>query len=235
METHPDRLPQGASPAEKSASEGMFRKVCTHPRCLAIYRSPEPRPQVNNAYEVLCDPQSRASYDQHGVWPAPEPAPQGPFADEPHEPFSDPFLNNPFFRGPRVDPFGGFEFGSRNGPSGFTDPFVLFDSIFGNLHRAFEADSFFDDPFGRRGFGSNHFGGGFVNGGFPFMLPSPFDFSGGGMRSSSMQSFGNSGNGGRWVSESWTSSTVNGVAHTKCVRRDSDVSIRVLCLSSLSY
>ncbi|KAH0836588.1 hypothetical protein J3R83DRAFT_8288 [Lanmaoa asiatica] len=208
LETHPDRLPQGASPAEKSASEDLFRKV-------------------NNAYEVLSDPQSRAAYDQHGVWPPPTPAPQGPFPHGPHDPFSGPFFHDPFpqnsfFRGPRMDPFGGFGFGSRPGPRDFTDPFVLFDSIFGDLHRAFEVDPFFDDSFGRRGFGSNHFGGGFFGGGFPPMPSSSFNFSGGGVRGSGMQTLSNGGSGGRWVSESWTSSSINGMTHTKCVRKDSD-------------
>ncbi|KAF8557757.1 DnaJ-domain-containing protein [Imleria badia] len=201
LQTHPDRLPQGASAAEKSASEDFFRKV-------------------NNAYEVLHDPQSRATYDQHGVWPPPAPPPQAPFANGPYQPFSD-----PLFRGPRMDPFvGGFAFGSRPGPRGFTDPFVLFNSIFGDLHRAFEADPFFDDPFGHSGFGSNHsssrFNNAFPNA-FPSMLPSPVDFMGGGMGGSRMQSFSNGGNGGRWISQSWSSSTVNGVTHTQSVRRDS--------------
>ena len=126
-----------------------------------------------------------------------------------------------------MDPFGGFGFGSHPGPRSFTDPFVLFNSIFGDLHRAFEVDPFFDDPFGRRGFESNQFGGGFFNASFPSMLPSPFDPSGRGMGSSRMQVSSNGGTGGRWASESWTSSTVNGVSHTKCVRKDSEVGIRV--------
>ncbi|KAG8220874.1 hypothetical protein J3R82DRAFT_2371 [Butyriboletus roseoflavus] len=227
LETHPDRLPQGASAADKSTSEDLFRKVCTHPRCPTIYCSSMPRRQVNNAYEVLSDSQSRAIYDQHGVWPPPEPAPQRPFANGAHNTFSDPFYRdpfrqNPFSRGPRMNHFGGFGFGSQPGPTGFTDPFVLFNSIFGDIHRAFEVDPFFDDTFGRHGFGSNHFGGSFLNSGFHPMAPSPFDFGGGSMLGSSMHSFSNGGSGGRWVSESWTSSNVNGVTHTKCVRKDSE-------------
>ncbi|KAI9461477.1 hypothetical protein HD554DRAFT_2028232 [Boletus coccyginus] len=203
LETHPDRLPQGASAAQKSASEDLFR-------------------QVNNAYEVLCDPQSRSTYDQYGVWPPPAPAPQGSYANGPHEPFSNPFFRGSFpndhpFRGPRMDPFGGFGFGSRPGPRDFTDPFILFNSIFGDLHRAFASDPFFDD---RRAFGSNQFGSGLFSGAFPSMMPSPMSFGGGGMGGSTMQSFSNGGNGG-WVSQSWTSSTVNGVTHTKSVHRDS--------------
>lgn len=34
LETHPDRLPQGASPAQKSASEEMFRKVTFRDKVL---------------------------------------------------------------------------------------------------------------------------------------------------------------------------------------------------------
>lgn len=229
---HPRNLP----PRTCSA-----RCVCTRPRCPATYRSHVPPRQVNNAYEILSNPQNRATYDQHGVWPPPEPAPQGPFANGAHDPFSDPFFRsdafrqNPFSRGPRMDPFGGFGFGSRPGPRGFTDPFVLFNSIFGDIHRAFEVDPFFDDPFGRRGFGSNHFGGGFFNNSFPPIPPSSFDFGGGSMQGSRMHSFSNGGSGGRWVSESWTSSNVNGVTHTKCVRKDSEVGIRVLRLFPPSY
>ncbi|KAF9221394.1 DnaJ-domain-containing protein [Gyrodon lividus] len=205
LETHPDRLPQGASAAEKAASEEMFRKV-------------------NNAYEVLSDPHNRQGYDQHGVWPPPTPTPHGPFTNGPrHNPFSDPF----FTRGPRMDAFGfgGFGFGARSDPRGFTDPFTLFNSIFGDLHRAFQDDPFLDGQFGRRGFGSDPFAGGFFGGGFPPMSSSPFNFHGGGMGNTTTARVQLSGNGGRamkWVSESWTSSTANGVTHTKSVRRDSE-------------
>lgn len=126
-----------------------------------------------------------------------------------------------------MDPFGGFGFGPRTGPRGFTDPFVLFNSIFGDIHRAFEADPFFDDPLGRRGHASNVFGGSLFNNGFPFMLPSPSDFNGRGMGNGRVQGSSTGGTGRRWVSESWTTSMVNGVTHTKCVRKDSEVSIRV--------
>jgi DnaJ family protein B protein 6 len=54
------------------------------------------------------------------------------------------------------------------------------------------------------------------------MMPSPLEFSGGGMGSSRMQTYSNGGNGGRWISQSWTSSTVNGVTLTKSARRDSE-------------
>ena len=215
--------------------------------CSARYALPDPDPaiyclpitfQVNNAYEVLSDPQNRSTYDQHGVWPPPAPAPPGPFPNGHHDPFSNPPFrgpfHDPFFRGPRMEPFGAFGFGSQGGPRGFTDPFVLFNSIFGDLHRAFGFDPFSDDPFGHRGFGSNHFGGGFSNSGAfpPMTMPSPFDYSGGGMGSSRVQTFSNGGNGGRWISQSWSSSTVNGVTTTKSVQRDSQVCIRALCFSS---
>ncbi|KIL00757.1 hypothetical protein PAXRUDRAFT_821339 [Paxillus rubicundulus Ve08.2h10] len=212
LETHPDRLPQGASATEKAASEEMFRKV-------------------NNAYEVLSDPQSKQAYDQHGVWPLPTPAPQGPFASghgPRHNPFPDPFFQDPFFaRGPRTDPLGsgGFAFGAHRDPRGFTDPFTLFNSIFGDLHRAFQNDPFFDESFRRRGFGSDPFGGGFFGGNFPSMWSSPSGFNSGGMwngTSGRMQGSGSGGRPAKWVSESWTTSTVNGVTNTKCVRRDSE-------------
>ncbi|KAF8845202.1 DnaJ-domain-containing protein [Paxillus ammoniavirescens] len=207
LETHPDRLPQGASAAEKAISEEMFRKV-------------------NNAYEVLSDPQSKQAYDQHGVWPLPTPPPQGPFTNghgPRHDPFSDPF----FTRGPRTDPFGsgGFGFGAHRDPGGFTDPFTLFNSIFGDFRRAFQDDPFLNEALGRSGFGPDPFGGRFFAGGFPTMLSSPSGFNGGGMwntTSGRMQASGNGGRAVKWVSESWTTSSVNGVTQTKCVRRDSE-------------
>ncbi|KAL0953523.1 hypothetical protein HGRIS_004744 [Hohenbuehelia grisea] len=112
LKTHPDRLPQGATASDKAASEEMFR-------------------QVNNAYEVLSDEQNRRVYDQHGVWPPPEPTYEnvpprsGPSRHNAfhrdhhysHRPFPGPF-DDPFLRGSQ--PF-----------FTFTDPFTLFDSIFG--------------------------------------------------------------------------------------------------------
>lgn len=217
--------PQPRNPRPRTCSARCVPNVGGAAMCC----SPTPCRQVNNAYEVLCDPQSRSTYDQYGVWPPPAPAPQGSYANGPHEPFSNPFFRGSFandhpFRGPRMDPFGGFGFGSRPGPGGFTDPFILFNSIFGDLHRAFASDPFFDD---HRAFGSNQFGSGLFGGAFPPLMPSPMNFGGGGMGGSMMQSFSNGGNGG-WVSQSWTSSTVNGVTHTKSVRRDSQVRIQAI-------
>jgi DnaJ family protein B protein 6 len=137
LETHPDRLPQGASPAQKSASEEMFRKV-------------------NNAYEVLSNPDNRKAYDQHGVWPPPtaqQSYTQGNWQRPTREPFQDPFFQDPFFQHPLfgrthpADPF----FPSSRHPHfhDFTDPFVLFNRIFGDLQQAFSRDPF-GDPFGHR-------------------------------------------------------------------------------------
>jgi len=57
--THPDRLPQGATPEQKAISEERFRKVSLH--CLVrcethLYNV---LLQVNNAYEVLIDSKKR--------------------------------------------------------------------------------------------------------------------------------------------------------------------------------
>ncbi|KAG0709182.1 hypothetical protein DFH29DRAFT_218291 [Suillus ampliporus] len=206
LETHPDRLPQGASPADKSLSEEMFRNV-------------------NNAYEILSDPETRRAYDQYGVWPPPtvqESYAQGNWRGPTRDPFQDPFYQDPFSRHPffgrsqQGDPFGFFAAPRHPHFHGFTDPFVLFNQIFGDLHRAFSRD-----PFGHR------------DGGQGFMSPtsmhhmtsSPFEFLTGGnvnMYSSSSRGSNAGGpNGSRWVSESYTTSTVNGVTHTKVVRRDS--------------
>lgn len=211
LETHPDRLPQGASPAQKSASEEMFRKV-------------------NNAYEVLSDPENRKAYDRCGVWPPPtaqESYTQGNWQRPAREPFQDPFFQDPFVHHPffgrshQADPF----FPSSRHPHfhDFTDPFILFNRIFGDLHQAFSGDPF-GDSFGRRDDG--FFGRGFMS---PMPMShitsSPFGFLTGGnvnvYSSSSRGGLAGGPNGSRWVSESYTTSTVNGVTHTKAVRRDS--------------
>ncbi|KAG2344092.1 DnaJ-domain-containing protein [Suillus weaverae] len=206
LETHPDRLPQGATPAQKSASEEMFRKV-------------------NNAYEVLSDPDNRKAYDRYGVWPIPtaqESYTQGNWQRPTRETFQDPFFQDPFFRHPffdrghQADPFP-----SSRHPHfhDFTDPFVLFNRVFGDLHQAFSRDPF-GDPFGHRDDG--FFGRGFMSPmSMPHITSSPFGFlTGGNVNVYSSSSRGGS-NGSRWVSESYTTSTVNGVTHTKAVRRDS--------------
>ncbi|KAH7890700.1 hypothetical protein F5I97DRAFT_1800216 [Phlebopus sp. FC_14] len=221
LETHPDRLPQGASAAERAASEEMFRKV-------------------NNAYEVLSDPANRKAYDQHGVWPPPTPQDNfhnyhrgrhHPFDYAARDPFSDPFFQDPFFN-TRHAPFGhGFGAGpfSHHPFRGFTDPFVLFNSVFGDIHRAFASDPFFPEPFGHDLFMGPSRGGFF--GGFmpPMSMFPPIGgpsnnnlLENGNMRGFSSSRAAPSGTGSRWVSESWTSSTVNGVTQSKCVRRDSD-------------
>lgn len=208
LKTHPDRLSPNATPEEKAASEEHFRKV-------------------NNAYEVLTDPQKRKEYDRYGVWPPPdldddEPLPRRPSGNRrgsfsrhpptPRSPFGDHFFSHPF-------------------PSAtFTDPFTLFDSIFGDFpfqshsrpspyrpHRS-RSDDPFQMPhrmhqemmgsmfaqFERDMFSTfpDHHNVGFVP---PVpRLPAP---------SSSNQ---------RWVEESFVTSTVNGVTQTVHKRRDWD-------------
>ncbi|TDL24020.1 DnaJ-domain-containing protein [Rickenella mellea] len=157
LQTHPDRLPPGATPDEKKKAEDNFRIV-------------------NNAYEVLSDESKRKVYDVHGVWPPPEPEehfssrPRRPghtntghhrHTDQPrhtgwtfgHDPFNGPSFhdnNNPFdhpFSIPRRTGAGGV----RPSPAasfGFTDPFALFNSIFGDMQRQFASDPFFADAFG---------------------------------------------------------------------------------------
>lgn len=211
LETHPDRLPQGASPAQKSASEEMFRKV-------------------NNAYEVLSNPDNRKAYDQHGVWPPPtaqESYTQGNWQRPAREPFQDPFFQDPFFRqpffghSPQAGPF--FPSSRHQHFHDFTDPFILFNQIFGDLHQAFSRDPF-GDSFGHRDDGP--FGRGFMSPmSMPHITSSPFGFLTGGnlnaYSSSSSGGFAGGPSGSRWVSESYTTSNVNGITHTKAVRRDS--------------
>ena len=84
--------------------------------------------QVNNAYEVLIDPQKRQSYDRHGAWPPPtEDLPRHP----PNNTGNHPFHSNVFT---------------------FTDPFELFSSFFGHASPFHDPFPFgparaFPDPF----------------------------------------------------------------------------------------
>lgn len=167
-------------------------------------------------------------YDIHGVWPPPEPQveeiprPSGShhssFYRGSHPSRSQSFPS-PFFTH-RHSPFSHFE---------FTDPFVLFDSIFDDQpfgsprHRhpgypqpldpfshmrrlQAEIETFMDDldrdPFGTSGFPRFGFG--------PSIPAIPFN---------------NSSNHRQWISDSYMTSTVNGVTQTIHKRIDSEVSI----------
>lgn len=212
--------------------------------------------QVNNAYEVLNDEQNRKVsrllahiigrpsesslqwqlYDRYGVWPPPtaEPEPQRRSSTRPFrsDPFSDPFFSDPF--------------GSSRHPFTFTDPFVLFNSLFGDLHRAFfDEDPFFEDPlsarspFDRMGmgdpFGHSIFGGslfgprpGLMIGGPGSMLRQMADASGSGDNSNSRMYSAVSqavGRNGQWVSQSTMSRTINGRTEVITKRRDIEVSV----------
>ncbi|KAF9048196.1 DnaJ-domain-containing protein [Hymenopellis radicata] len=65
LQTHPDRLSPTATPEQKTRSAEQFRLI-------------------NNAYEVLIDPEKRRIFDLHGVYPAPvtveEPSRGTPYA-----------------------------------------------------------------------------------------------------------------------------------------------------------
>ncbi|KAG2011684.1 DnaJ protein, variant 2 [Coprinopsis cinerea AmutBmut pab1-1] len=209
LKTHPDRLPRNATEAEKKASEEEFRKV-------------------NQAYEILIDEEKRKEYDFHGVWPPPDieeiPRPSGSCSHFDH--FDDAFSHPFFHHHHRHHPFHSFT---------FTDPFALFDSIFGDFAPrrqgfggGFGASFFMDDPFDRfaqlerqmeaefngfhSGFSmfSSPFGllGGFAPRGF---LAGPGPMSNGGGRS-----------GARWVSESFSTQSINGVTQSVHRRRDAE-------------
>ena len=188
-------------------------------------------------------------YDKHGVWPPPTEQPDAG-RNSARSPFgfsSDPFANDPFFRG---------HFGSGSGSRGpqwaFTDPFELFHSLFGDLHAAFDDDPFFantpftrspfDDPFFRSPFASSPFGDPFGGslfrsspfGGSPFggglLGGSPFGgfLTGPGMSSSNSRVYSSSsqtiGTNGRFISQSRTTRTINGRTESITKRVDADVS-----------
>jgi len=225
--THPDRLPPGASATDKAAAEEQFRKV-------------------NNAYEVLSDPQNRRIYDLRDDWPPPDAHEEQPSSHRygnsrrhqspgrPHQQsydFNDNFMFNSF------SPFGrGFS---------YTDPFTLFDSIFGNLNRFTEPpfhhhrhhddprshrqrEPFFAEP--ERHFeGADDFMDAAARGGFPrrrahtHMFPVMPNAVGPPptilfQRAESRTYPQN----GHWTQESRVTSTVNGVTQSIWKRRDAD-------------
>ncbi|KAI9064112.1 DnaJ-domain-containing protein [Trametes sanguinea] len=213
LQTHPDRLPQDVSQADKKKAEEQFRLV-------------------NNAYEVLNNEESRKLYDKHGVWPPPTEQPEyrRQSSRDAFDSFNDPFFASPF--GSR----------SRRGYT-FTDPFELFNSLFGDLHSAFESDPFFsgspffrspfhdpffrspfDDPFFRSPFGGSPFGGSML-GGSPFggFLGGPMfpQIEGGNTRRYTSRTEA-VGRNGQWVSRSQMTRTVNGRTETITKMIDAD-------------
>ncbi|KAL1684305.1 DnaJ domain-containing protein, partial [Schizophyllum commune] len=216
LKTHPDRLPPGSTSADKAAAEEKFR-------------------QVNNAYEILSNEESRKVYDQFGVFPPPTAEPNAPSSSSrsrrgTRDPFDDPFFSGAGF-------FGGSPFGTREGPFGprggsffpdpfandpffsrrtrgftFTDPFELFDAFFG-VPRERSGGSARADPFSGFGGRQDPFGafGGLFGGMGSSMLALPSAFgnmgssSGSGSRSYSMMSSGFGSSSGG----GWTSESVS--------------------------
>lgn len=150
---------------------------------------------------------------------------------------NDPFSGDPFYSS---SPFGR----NRSRQFAFTDPFELFNSLFGDLHAAFENDPFFSNtsfvrsPFDDRSFhspfGGSLFGGpmgdpfGSMFGRSPFggllggaMFPALEDMAGARVYSSSTQAVGTNG---QWVSRSQMTRTVNGRTEVITKRIDTEVS-----------
>ncbi|KAH9169915.1 hypothetical protein EDB89DRAFT_1982024 [Lactarius sanguifluus] len=199
LQTHPDRVP----PEQKTTAEDEFRKV-------------------NNAYEVLIDPTKRRAYDKAGVWPPPPPGSErSRHHRRPHHSGREREKYVPFPEDP-------FDFAWPH-HAGFTDPFRLFESIFGELHHAM-SDPYFPDPWRRdRRHDSHHrnpsgfFDDPLVGVGFPFDRGNVFDDmvnSGNGRSRVYSHSRGAMAPDGRWVSESRMTRTINGVTESVWKRRD---------------
>jgi DnaJ family protein B protein 6 len=126
--------------------------------------------------------------------------------------------------------------------TGFTDPFRLFESIFGEMHHTM-ADPFFSDPYRRnhrhdphhRGAGS-FFDDPLVGVGFPFDRGNVFDDvmnSGNGRsRVYSEVSRGAMAPDGRWVSESRVTRSINGVTESVWKRKDAAVHLFTFILGT---
>lgn len=215
---------------QRDATEDQIRKAY-HKRALQTHPDRVPPEQkttaeeefrkVNNAYEVLNDQTNRRAYDKAGIWPPPPPVSERTrhhrrprhSTREQYVPFPD-------------DPFD-FPWPHH---TGFTDPFRLFESIFGEMHHTM-ADPFFSDPYRRnhrhdphhRGAGS-FFDDPLVGVGFPFDRGNVFDDvmnSGNGRsRVYSEVSRGAMAPDGRWVSESRVTRSINGVTESVWKRKD---------------
>lgn len=176
-------------------------------------------------------------YDLHGVWPPPEPS-AGPSQHRRPDMgygydqfFGEPFRDT-FFSMPRMSHFDHHHY-HRPQSYTFTDPFRLFNSMFGDIHQVFDQDAFFDEPHHgppRPMFEPSH-----VMFAPPpmFSLPLFADQSFEGSRPrratySSSSRFhsqpGRDGNGPRWVEESHMTRTINGVTQSISKQTDSSVS-----------
>ncbi|KII87197.1 hypothetical protein PLICRDRAFT_42848 [Plicaturopsis crispa FD-325 SS-3] len=214
LQTHPDRLPQGSTPEQVTAAQEQFRLV-------------------NNAYEVLHNPQNRMLYDQHGVWPPPEPVEQElprrsrsqrqqPYYQQPRDPFA-PFFSAAFGPPNPHDVFGSPFARSRRNDFEFTDPFRLFESTFGNMHREFEQmrEQAIRDAYGapqRRPSHSHH------NHSYHSSPLDTLNPHGGVIRGfmSSRTFSGLSFNHGPIVSREYTTQTRDGATTSTLIRRDAD-------------
>ncbi|KAF9820629.1 hypothetical protein IEO21_01332 [Rhodonia placenta] len=231
-------LDRSASP-EEIRKAYKRRALKTHPDKVPLNLTVEQKAaaaeefrKIGNAYEVLNDEEKRKVYDRYGVYPPPaQPEPQRRPSTRgdrffSSDPFSDPF----FSRGPSMFTF--------------TDPFVLFNSLFGDIHRTFfdmddsdpfMSDPFFSDPFspfGRMGMGRSMFGGSLLAPHPSLMLGGPgsmfaqlADAEPSGSRrmySSATEAIGRSG---QWVSQSTMSRTINGRTEVITKRRDAEVNI----------
>ncbi|KAJ8515719.1 hypothetical protein ONZ45_g6888 [Pleurotus djamor] len=217
LQTHPDRLPPNATQADKAASEEQFRKV-------------------NNAYEVLNNEANRKTYDRYGVWPPPEPEYDsaarraGPSRHHTHH-------HTHHHHGPPMGSFHGFDdpFFRQPFPSFvFTDPFVLFESVFGDHHQ-FEAPRHTnpyeprshryepDNPFERVHQIHTNMISNFMSDMNNDMFAMFNGVHGRPRFSPTSDGPGGSGSGnGRWASESHMVSTVNGITQSIHERRDWD-------------
>lgn len=163
-------------------------------------------------------------YNRYGVWPPPTNGPE-PGAESSRA-YSQKFTNEPF-----NDPF--FSSGFGGSAFHFTDPFVLFSSLFGdihNLHRNFfeDDDPFFSDPFPSP-FSRSPFGNSF---GLSTRPPFGSLFGPGPMFSGFLDSANTRvssqvsdavGRSGRWVSQSTVTRSINGRTEQVTKRRDAQV------------
>ncbi|KAF8489318.1 hypothetical protein JB92DRAFT_3129488 [Gautieria morchelliformis] len=161
LRTHPDRLPQGATAAEKDAANEQFRIVGTDFDCLA--------PMLADLSKVLMDSKNRKLYDLYGVWPPPDELPEVPKQQRgdrsgypSHRPYPPSGVYDPFFNSsPFTHPFA-----RHRPPAGFSfrDPFELFEAMFADMQRDFHhipspplnASQFFNPYAHRPSFTFNH-------------------------------------------------------------------------------
>jgi len=115
---------KNASPEELKKA---YRKLALewHPDRNKSPKATEHFKEINEAYEVLSNPDKKSAYDQYGHAAFEQGGPGGPFGGGARSYQEGPFTYSYTTYGGENSPFEGFDFG------GFSNPFEIFEQFFG--------------------------------------------------------------------------------------------------------